>query len=147
MPSAHRIDPFLAGNFRVDINGITSTSFSEVCGLEAEIEIVDYRNGDEKQNAVRKLPGLNKYSNVVLKRGITADQSLWNWLESALNGNIQRANVVITLLDLADNPVWICKLSNAWPCKWTGPVLIAQSSEVAIETLEIAHEGLELAQP
>lgn len=136
--------PFLSGNFLVVIDGVAATSFSEVSGLEAEIEVVDYRTGDTKQNAVRKLPGLNKFTNITLKRGLTLDLSLWNWINSALQGNVQRVAVTITLLDQADNPQLRWNLTNAWPCKWTGPLLSAGSSEVAIETLEICHEGLEL---
>ena len=139
-----RIDPYLVDNFRVEIQGITkATSFSEVYGLEAAIDVVDYRAGDDLPNAVRKLPGLNKYTNVTLKRGLTSDTSLWTWILSALNGKVQRAIVLITLLDQADNPVWQWKLGNAWPCRWTGPVLKAECSEVAIESLEICYESLQ----
>jgi phage tail-like protein len=136
--------PFLSGNFLVEIQGIAASSFSEVSGLEAEIEVVDYRAGDARQNAVRKLSGLNKFSNITLKRGLTADLSLWNWMNSALQGNVQRAAVAITLLDQMDNPQLRWTLTEAWPCKWSGPLLSAESSEVAIETLEICHEGLEM---
>jgi phage tail-like protein len=140
-----RIDPFTCGNFRVEIQGITSASFSEVSGLEASIEVVDYRPGDAKGNTEQKLPGLNKFPNVTLKRGLTRDLSLWNWIHNAMSGNVIRASVVITLLDQADNPVLLWRLRNAWPCKWTGPVLNAGSSDVSIEQLDLCHEGLEMA--
>jgi phage tail-like protein len=94
---------------------------------------------------VRKLAGLSKVSNVTLKRGLTSDLSLWNWINAAMNGNVTRAAVVITLLDEADNPVLSWKLRNAWPRRWSGPRLNAGCSDVAIEELELAHEGLELA--
>jgi phage tail-like protein len=96
---------------------------------------------------VQKLPGLNRYTNVTLKRGLTADLSLWNWIKSALQGTVVRASVAIILLDQSDNPVLTWQLKNAWPCRWSGPSLVAGSSEVAIETLEICHEGLELVNP
>jgi phage tail-like protein len=139
-----RVDPYLVGNFRVEIDGVTATSFTEVVGLEAELDVVDYRTGDSPELSVRKLPGLRKYTNITLKRGFTQDASLWDWINNALTGNVVRASVAITLLDQAENPVLVWRLSNAWPCKWTGPTLISKSSEVAIESLEICHEGLEL---
>lgn len=137
-------DPFLAGNFQVNIDGVAAASLSEVSGLDVTIEVVDYRAGNAQQDAVEKLTGLNKYTNITLKRGLTADLALWNWMNSGLKGNVQRAAIVITLLDQADNPRIRWNLTNAWPCRWTGPVLVAGSSEVAIETLEIAYEALEM---
>ena len=147
MSSPTRSDPYLAGNFRVEIDGITASAFSEVSGLEATVEVVDYRTGDQKENTVQKLPGLHKFTNVTLKRGFTQDFSLWNWFNSILTGSIVRANVAIILLDQAENPVWRWRLRNAWPCKWAGPALVANSSEVAIEELELSHEGLESIPP
>lgn len=144
MSSPARVDPYLAGNFRVEIEGVTTASFSEVLGLEASIDVIDYREGNQTENSVRKLAGLHKYSNITLKRGFTVDTSLWNWINNVLTGNLVRTTVAITLLDAADNPVWTWTLKNAWPCRWTGPSLVASSSEVAIETLEICHEGLAL---
>jgi phage tail-like protein len=142
MAPATRTDPYLNGNFLVQIDGITSASFSEVSGLEADIEVIEYRSGDAKQAAVQKLPGLHKFTNITLKRGLVQDQSLWNWMQTVLNGNVQRTNVSIILLDRAENPVWRWNLTNAWPCKWSGPILKAESDEVAIETLEICYENL-----
>jgi len=147
MSPVTRIDPFLSGNFLVDISGITSSAFSEVSGIEASIDVIDYRNGDSAVNTPQKLPGLNRYPNITLKRGFTPDFSLWNWINNALTGSVTRATVLITLRDQADNPVWLWKLKNAWPCRWSGPLLIANSSEVAIETVEICHEGLESKPP
>lgn len=142
--SISRNDPFTSGNFRVEIQGITATSFSEVSGLEVLIEVVEYRAGDAKVNTEQKLPGLYKTTDVTLKRGLTRDLSLWNWISSAMAGNVNRTNVLITLLDQADNPVLAWRLRNAWPCKWTGPALNAGSSDVAMEELVLCHEGLEL---
>jgi phage tail-like protein len=147
MSPTTRTDPFQAGNFLVNIEGITASSFSEVSGLDAEIEVVDYRAGNLQENTVQKLSGLSRYSNVTLKRGLTQDFSLWNWFNSGLTGTAVRASVAITLLDQAENPVWVWKLQNAWPCRWSGPMLAAGTSEVAIETLEICHEGLESLPP
>lgn len=147
MSPATRIDPFQVGNFLIEIDGIAATSFTEVSGLEATVEVVDYRSGSNVENAVQKLPGLNRYSNITLKRGLTQDFSLWSWFNSVLTGSVIRASVAIVLRDQADNAVWIWKLRNAWPCRWSGPILAASSGEVAFETLEICHEGLESLPP
>jgi phage tail-like protein len=138
-------NPYTCGNFRVEIDGIAASSFSEVSGLEATIDVIEYRAGDDKLYTERKLPGLHKYTNITLKRGFTQDTSLWNWINNAMTGNLTRANMAIILLDQTDNPVMTWNVRNAWPCKWTGPVLSAKCGEVAIETLEITHEGLDLS--
>ena len=138
-----RNDPFTAGNFRVEIVGITTASFSQVQGLEASIDVIEYRAGNSALN-MEKLPGLFKTADVILKRGLTLDLSLWNWIRSAMTGNLIRTVVLITLLDQSDKPVLIWNLNNAWPKKWTGPTLNAGSSEVAMEELVIVHEGIEM---
>lgn len=145
MSPATRIDPYLVENFLVEINGVTSASFSEVSGLDASTDVIDYREGNAAENAVRKLPGFNKFTNITLKRGMTQDLSLWTWMQTVLNGNVQRTTVSITLLDRANNPVLRWNLTNAWPCKWSGPALKADCNEVAIEALEICYEGLTLS--
>ena len=147
MSPTTRTDPFQTGNFLVEIDGIASSSFSEVSGLEASIEVIDYRAGDLKENTPQKLPGLNRFTNITLKRGLTQDLSLWNWINSGLTGTLERAAVSITLLDQADKPVLIWRLRNAWPCRWSGPTLNGSCAEVAVETLEICHEGLQLQSP
>jgi phage tail-like protein len=121
---------------------MASASFSEVSGLESEIQVVDYREGGEELR-VRRLPGLHKYANIVLKRGITQDLEWWNWHKQALEGNVERRNGSVVLLDDRgqEQVRWI--FLNSWPCKYIGPTLDARSNEVAIETLELAHEGLE----
>lgn len=145
MSPATRTDPFMAGNFLVSIGDTEPTAFSEVLGLEGSIDVVEYRNGNMTENTPTKLAGLNRYSNVTLKRGLTQDATLWAWFNNAVTGNLMRETVTITLRDQSDNPVLVWRLKNAWPCKWAGPVLVANSSDVAIETLEIAHEGIQLA--
>jgi phage tail-like protein len=143
MPAPQRNDPYKAFNFLVEIDGIAHAVFSEVTGLESETAVIEYRAGGE--NVVRKLPGLTKFGNITLKRGITQDAELWNWRKSIVDGNIDRRNGSIVLLDDNRSPVVRWNFHNAWVCKWEGPALSAKSNEVAIETMEIAHEGLELA--
>ena len=142
---AGRNDPFGAFNFLVEIDGVTKATFSEVTGLSVEIVAIDYREGGDP-TTVRKLPGLTKYTNIVLKRGYTADRSLWNWMQSVLNGQVVRASMTVTLLDAGRQPVLQWTVKEAWPCKYQGPILRAEGNDVAIETIEICHEGIELAQ-
>jgi phage tail-like protein len=142
----NRIDPFPACNFIVEIDGVTKAGFMEVTGLEVEIAAIDYREGADKPLTVRKLPGLVKYNNIVLKRGLTLDHSLWDWIKSVVNGNVQRTTVSITLLDDQRQPAVRWVVREAWPSKWEGPNLNAQGNTVAIETLEITHEGLDLVE-
>src|SRR5215471_13000969 len=135
--------PFGAFNFLVDIQNVVQANFAEVDGLEIDVAAIEYREGGDKGLGARKLPGLAKFPNIVLKRGFTSDISLWKWFQSVLAGQVQRTTVAITLLDSQRQPVvrWLAR--EAWPCKYAGSELNAQGNDVAIETLEICHEGLE----
>jgi phage tail-like protein len=144
MPSPKRHDPYKNFNFLVEIDGITRAAFSEVGGLESETAVIEYRVGGEP-NTVRKLPGLTKYANLVLRRGITKDADLWNWRKTVVQGNVDRRNGSIVLLDDDLTEVLRWNFFQGWIAKWEGPTLDAKGNEVAIETIEIAHEGLELA--
>jgi phage tail-like protein len=106
------------------------------------LQVIEYRTGGD--TVVRKLPGLQKSSDVTLKRGVTSDPSLWNWYKSSLQGNPFRTNVVVTLLDAQRQPVRRWKLSNAWIRKYSGPALNSTGGDVAIESIELTHEGLDL---
>jgi phage tail-like protein len=147
--SVLRDDPYPGLNFIVVINGVfddgqsVRASFAEVSGLDVMVEPIEYRNGSE-DITVRKIPGLKKYTNIVLKRGIIGDLTLWNWVKSVTDGAVLRADGTITLLDEARRPVMRWRFRRAWPCRWSGPVLNATNNEIAIESLEICHEGLEL---
>jgi phage tail-like protein len=139
-----RDDPYKAFNFLVEIEGITHAAFSEVAGLESETAVIEYRLGGEP-NTVLKLPGLTKYANIVLRLGIIKDAELWNWQKTVIQGKVDRRNGSIILLDDQGNEVVRWNFFNGWISKWTGPALNAKGNEVAIETIEIAHEGLERA--
>lgn len=144
MPPPKRVDPYSVLNFRLEIDGLNAAAFSECSGLSSEVEVIEYRSGGETGSA-RKLPGLRKFANIVLKRGITKDRELWDWYKTVLDGNVHRRAGSIVLLDDAGNDVLRWQFRQGWPRKYEGPALNASSNEVAIETLEIAHEGLELA--
>ncbi len=145
MPQGQRTDPYKNFKFLVEIEGIAVAGFSECEGLTTEVSVIEYREGNE-DITVRKLPGLVKYSNITLKKGITGSKDLFNWYKEVVKGKIKqiRRNMAIVLLDDEGNQAVRWVVRNAWPMKYTGPTLNAKSSEVAIETLEIAHEGFEL---
>lgn len=142
---AGRIDPYGQFNFLVEIDGVIQAGFSEASGLSTDTNIIEYREGNEQHGTTRKLPGLMKYANIVLKRGYTANKALWNWRKKVIDGRTQRASGSIILLDEARQPALRWNFREGWPSKWEGPGLNGKTSEVAIETMEIAHEGLELA--
>jgi phage tail-like protein len=136
-------DPLRGFRFRVQIDGITKAGFREVSGLDAGTDPVDYRDGDDPTH-VRKLAGLQKFSNITLKRGITSDQDIWKWRTSIMDGKIKenRKNGQIILLDDEGKEAAEWTFTDGWPTKWTGPAFNATANEVAIDTLEITHEGL-----
>jgi phage tail-like protein len=144
-----RPDPYPAFNFQVVISGVlddgqsVAGSFAEVSGLDVEVAVIEYRTGTE-DIAVRKMPGLKKFANITLKRGVVGDTAFWAWIKTVLDGNVQRADGTITLLDEKREPVMTWRFRRAWQCKWAGPALNAKNNEVALETLEICHEGFEV---
>jgi phage tail-like protein len=147
MPPVYRDDPYPSYNFELTVTGISNDgkavkgSFMEVGGLGVEMPAIEYRNGSE-DITVRKMFGLKKFTNITLKWGITGDLILWNWLVDGMNGLGKRADGTVILLDENRNPVLQWNFTRGWPCKWTGPGLNAKNNEIAIETLEICHEGL-----
>jgi phage tail-like protein len=134
-----RVDPYRGFNFLVEIDGITQAGFQEVSGLDASTDAVDYREGADP-NHVRKLTGLNKYSAITLKRGVTDSDELWRWRKAVIDGRTERKNGSIILLDESGVEKIRWNFANAWPSKWTGPSFNATSTAVAVETLEIMHE-------
>ena len=119
--------------------------FSEVSGLTQENQAIEYRDGSFPEYSSIKMPGLRKFSNVTLKRGIVkADNDFFKWLSTVKLNQVERRDVVISLLNENHEPVMTWKVQNAFPVKVEGPGLKASGNEVAIESIEIAHEGLEL---
>lgn len=144
MPTGTRIDPYRGYNFLVEIDGITQAGFQEVSGLDASTDAIEYREGNDP-NHVRKLPGLNKYSAISLKRGISDSGELWKWYRTVVDGKPERKNGSIILLDDTGQEKIRWNFVNAWPTKWTGPSFNSTSNAVAVETLEIAHEEVKKA--
>jgi phage tail-like protein len=142
MATGKRVDPFLSYNFLVELDGIARAAFSEASGLSATTDPVEYREGGEN-TTVRKLPGMTKYNNIVLKWGMTADKELYEWHRQTVLGNVQRKNGSVIVLDRQGVEVARWNFVNAWPTKYDVPHFNATGHEVAVETLEIAHEGVE----
>lgn len=127
--------------YKVEIDGLEAGGFSEVTGFDASVDVMEYREGDMVQTPM-KIPGLKKYGNITLKQGLADSMVLYEWISQGVNGAVQRKTITITLLDEEESPAASWQVINAWPIKYTAPDFNATSSEVAIETLEIAHEGM-----
>lgn len=139
---ATRVDPPRSFNFEITIDKIATASFSECSGLTADGDAVDYREGTDAQLNVRKLHGLRKYGPITCKRGYRTDLSNWSWFVAIMNGIDDRRNVTITLCDEQQTPLLLFHLENAWINKIEGPIFKAAGNDVAIESMEIIHEGL-----
>ena len=129
--------------FVLEVDGMKA-AFSEVSGLTSEGNAGDYRAGDQLHPAERKVSGLRKYGTITLKRGSTKDQALWYWGKKVVEVKTTRLSGSIVQLDEARQPVMRWKFRAGLPIKWVGPDLNVEGNEVAIETLEITHEGVEL---
>ena len=141
--SGNRNDPYSAFNFLVEIEGVTVAGFSECSGLNSEVDIIEYRNGNE-DIAPRKLPGLKRFSNIVLKRGYTDNKDLWLWYKTVLDGKTERRSGSIVLLNEAREPALRWNFREGWPCKLFGPSLNALVSKTAVEYLELAVEDIQM---
>jgi phage tail-like protein len=143
MPSV-RQDPYLDFNFRVEIDNIAAAAFREAELPEGRIGAVAYRDGTDRTSAARLLPGRVEYGPLILRRGFAGDASLFEWWQAVSQGALDRRNVAVILLDEQGQDVARWHLRRAWPTKYAAPSLNALGNEVAIETLELAHEGIEL---
>jgi phage tail-like protein len=139
-----RHDPLRNFRFRVEIDNLPSAAFSEVVIEPTTTEAIEYREGNEAAH-VRKLPGLTRFGNVTLKRGVTTSLDLVNWHLQVVRGEIANArrNVTIIVLDDAGNDIARFHVSDAWPIKYDPGDLNAKGNEVFIELLELANEGIE----
>jgi phage tail-like protein len=136
--------PRPAFHFTVQWGG-QRAGFSEISGLIQENQAIEYRDGDFKEYSSIKMPGLRKFNNITLKRGIVdADNEFFDWLTTIKMNTVERRDVIISLLNEASDPVVVWKVHNAFPVKVEGPALKATGNEVAVESIEIAHEGLEI---
>ena len=140
-------NPYSAFNFTVEINGAQIAAFQEVSGLDSENAPIEYREGADRMNTTRKLPGLERYKNCTLRRGLTGSLELWNWRKEVRDGAgafPPTRDVTIQLQNERHEPVYKRKLTNAWCTKLTGPSLNASGNELAIETMELAYDRLDI---
>jgi len=152
-----RVDPYRAFNFLITLLDSSSTlgtmvtpiqnvaqgGFSECSGLEMGLDIEEYKEGGNNGTVLR-FPTRLKWTNLHLKRGLALSDDLWLWHYRLAQGQVQRRDGLITLRDEQQNPVKVWSFTRGLPVKWTGPALNATQSQVAIEEIEIAHEGLKL---
>ena len=123
-----------------------SANFQEVSGLEIEAQVIEYRHGNSPEFSTIKMPGIKKFGDVTLKKGVfKGDNKFWDWFNSIKMNTIERKAVTISLLDEAGKPTMTWTLKNAWPSKITGTDLKSDGNEVAVETMVITHEGLTIA--
>jgi phage tail-like protein len=139
-----RDDPYQQFNFLIEIDNVPRAGFTECSGLTTDTDPIDYREGADIALNVRKLPGLRKYTNIVLKRGYTKDKSLWEWRKKIINGQTERRNADIILLDEGRNEVLRWRIREAWISKWESGPFNAKTNDALVESIEMAHEGLEL---
>lgn len=142
-----RETPYSAFNYQVELEpgqgDKVDAGFSDVSGLNAEVTVAEYRNGNSKVNHVSKIPGIHKAGDVTFKRGVIGAQNLWNWLDEVRQGKLSaKRNVSIKLLsEDRSETVVIWRLKNAMPIKWTGPTLTGKGGgDVAIEELVLSVE-------
>ncbi|SDE31032.1 phage tail protein [Niabella drilacis] len=138
--------PISRYHFTADWGG-SRNGFAEISGLNIEIEAVLFREGASPEDQLRKIPGLRSYSNIVLKRNILkGDNDLFDWINTKQMNNIQRRDITISLLNENHEPIVVWRAKNAFPVKYTGPVLYAGTGQPAMESLELTHEELTVVQ-
>lgn len=140
--------PYGNQHFRVDLGEGAegpAAGFSQVVLPDICLDIIEYRNGNDKESGTRKLPGLVRHDNVILRRGIIGSLNLYDWINQVRNGDANaRRNVTITLLSEDLTAVLAWKLFRAWPVKYSFGELNAKGTDVAIEELVLAYERLEM---
>jgi phage tail-like protein len=138
--------PLVKFVFRVKI-GDTEILFQEVTGLNSETQVIEYRSGYSKEFSTVKMPGIKKYGNVTLKKGIFKDdKALWDMYNLVVNNTFERRKVTISLLDEANQESMKWELTNVFPCKMTVTDMKSNDNNAAVETMELAHEGLNIAK-
>lgn len=137
------VSPIPSSKFVVNFGG-DAVNFQEVILPDSEIEIIEYRDGSDVLSSVRKYPGLTKYSNLILKRGMTKSKELYEWFKQIKQGKLERRDIMVSILNEENEPFVVWKLRNCWPTKYSGPALKAKDSSIMIEMLEIATEDVDV---
>jgi phage tail-like protein len=137
-------DPYASFRFRAEIDSLQVSGFNEVTGLTFETDVATFREGGVNSHEWQ-LAGPTKFpSKLILKRGLADADALWSWYQDVMAGNIKRKRITISLLDYAGNEKWRWVFCDACPVKWSGPEFRAGRAEVAFESIELVHKGLEL---
>jgi phage tail-like protein len=138
---ARASDPYGAFRFRVEILGLQVGGFSEVGGLEREVQVEDFREGGVNDHT-HKLATVTKYPNLTLKRGLADKIELWQWHQDVVNGRIQKRQINLVLIDYANKDTWRWVFEKAYPVKWSGASFNAATSAVLVESIEFVHDGV-----
>jgi phage tail-like protein len=140
---AAAVEAYPTCRFYVKIGGIAQAVFTEVSGLQMETEVTEYQEGGENR-FTHRLPGHTKMGNLTLKRGMAASNDFFAWYTKIARGEIKRQNVTVVMYDVQGSELVRWDFLQAYPVKWIGPQLKASEAAMAIETLELAHDGLQL---
>ena len=144
--NARTVDPPFAGAFKLEVDGVTIGAFTEVTGLAVQLEVEEIAEGGNNQATI-KVPGRLKWPNLVLKRGVTDNNSLFEWLAECSGDGFEKTHIItkrngsVALLDSQQQPVRIWRFQQAMPVRWTGPSLAASATTLATEELEVSHGG------
>ena len=141
MPNRREFDHIGAYNFKVEIEGVTVGAFTEVGGLEVVAEVLETSDGNDL--LVRKRPGRTTYTNIVLRRGFTNTDELWNWLKKVIDGQVERRSGSIVICDDVGDEIMRYNFFEAWPCRWKTNLLSARHRGTLIEEIEIVTEKIE----
>jgi phage tail-like protein len=134
-------DPYGSFRFRVEILGLQVGGFTEVSGLDREVQLEDFREGG-LNDYTHKLATVTKYQNLTLKRGLADAADLWGWHQDVVNGRIVRRQVTVVLIDISGRDTWRWVVEKAYPVKWSGASLNASTNAVFVESVEFAHHGI-----
>ena len=138
--TVERKDPYQGFRFRIEIDGLIVGGFSEVSGVQAETQVEEHREGGVNYH-VHRLPKETKYPNLIIKRGLTDSEALWKWHQDVVSGKINRKTIHVVLLNYTGEDVWRLSVEKAYPVKWSNSDLKADSSSIAFEAIELAHNG------
>ena len=141
MPNRREFDHLVNCKFKVEIEGVTTGAFTAVSGIEVCTDVIKFTDGNDILN--RKRPGRTTYSNIVLKRGYTASDELWQWYKRVMDGAVERKSASIIVCDDECKEIVRYNLFEAWPCRWKSLVLDATSNGSLIEELESVVEKIE----
>jgi phage tail-like protein len=134
-------DPYGGFRFRVEILGLQVGGFTEVSGLEREVQVEDFREGG-LNDYTHKLAVVTKYQNLTLKRGLADATELWQWHQDVVNGKIERRQVNVVLIDISGRDTWRWVVEKAYPVKWSGASFNASTNAILVESVEFVHNGI-----